>query len=193
MLSPETVLLFQHARDLKADLTLFDLLLVTAACRECEPVLVVDFEELDALASQISEQPSNLLTRNGCNLREILKVDPRRLLSAMKMATVMREWTRTGNVEHVADENDCYAFEVSRLRDSISRALLAFHHVVVESRKMISRRSMMRLLLPNEFEHLHKWLLTVWMNWLSRLRSCTVSEAKWRSGSLHVGLPTLKN
>jgi len=135
MLSPDTVLLFRDINKRDTDLTLFDLLLVAAVCRECEPVLVVDFEELDALACQISELPTNLLTCDSRNLVETLSIDPRRLLSAMKMAVVMREWTRTGNVERVAEHNDCYSFEVTRLRDSMSRVLLAFHQVVAEPKE----------------------------------------------------------
>ena len=132
MLSPASVLLFRRVCDIDSDLTLFDLLVIAAASSECEPVLMVDFEELDALASRIAEQPSELLTQKGCGIAETLRVSPRRLLSALKMAMVIRDWTRIGNEECVAEQNDCYMFEVTRLRESISRVLLAFHQVVAE-------------------------------------------------------------
>ncbi len=45
------------------------------------------------------------------------------------MACVLREWTRVGKHDEVADKFDCYPFEVSRLVDSASRLCLALHQI----------------------------------------------------------------
>jgi helicase len=45
------------------------------------------------------------------------------------MALIVREWTRTGNAEHLADVFNCYAFEIDKLRESLDRLLLALSAV----------------------------------------------------------------
>src|SRR5262249_16870044 len=59
-LTPATVLLFRRALDQYSDLTFFDLLLLAASSEDCEPVLPVDFEDLDVLADYLSQEQSSL-------------------------------------------------------------------------------------------------------------------------------------
>lgn len=61
MLSPQTVTTLKRIADLNFEITFFDLLLAIAATGECEPVITVDFEELDSLAAEVSRFPSALL------------------------------------------------------------------------------------------------------------------------------------
>ena len=125
MLAPETVLLLRRVLESGQELSFYDLLLVAASAPDCEPVLPVDFEELDALASSVSREVSYVLRLSRTQIAELLGVDGKRLLSALKMAVVVRVWTRTSDAAEVADEYDCYPFEVNRLRESFERLLLA--------------------------------------------------------------------
>lgn len=125
MLMPQTILGFQKAFRSQAELTFLDLLLITAASADCEPALTVDFEELDALAASLADEPSNLIGLGWTVLCDTLSVTPRRLLSCLKMALILRRWTRKGDVAHVAEESDCYPFEITRLKESAGRLLQA--------------------------------------------------------------------
>ena len=130
MISPETVVRINRICESQTELSIFDLLVVLTTSSECEPVLAVDFEELEHLAAEINSHPTEILagqqTRDIC---EHLSVSPRRMLSALKMACVLREWTRVGKPDEVADKFDCYPFEVARLVDSASRLFLALHQI----------------------------------------------------------------
>lgn len=129
MISPDTVIKFKHICSQDIELMTFDLLLVIAASNECEPTLAVDFEELDQLASTINQHSSQLLKRDSRELLDILKLTPRRFLSVLKMACVARGWTKHGDSDVVADDLDCYAFEVTRLCESMSRLCIAFQQI----------------------------------------------------------------
>jgi helicase len=130
MLMPETILTIQRALREFPELTYLDLLVVMAAVADCEPVLTVDFEELDALAGALASEPSYLLRRPVAQILEILDVSSRRLLSCLKMANVMRCWTRLGDESRVAEGRDCYPFEVTRLAESMGRLLQATNELL---------------------------------------------------------------
>src|SRR5262249_49673066 len=118
-----TVLLFRHVLTPQDPLSFLDLLLVAASSDDCEPVLTVDFEELDDLASQLARERSFLLRRPQSEIVKLLGVDGKRLLVALKMALVARAWTRLGDLHVVTERHDCYVFEVERLRQSLERLL----------------------------------------------------------------------
>jgi helicase len=124
MLTPATVLLFRRVLE-RGALTFLDLLLTAAASADAEPILPADFEELDDLAARAGAEPSVLLALPRHTLAELLGIDGKRLLAAVKMAVLCRDWTRAGDVERVAARNGCYPFEVDRLRESLARLLLA--------------------------------------------------------------------
>ncbi len=123
MLAPATVRRFRHILVSQACLTLFDLLLVVSASGDCEPVLPADFEELDTLAADLSREPAFLLANSPERLAAALDVEGKRLLAALKMALVLRDWTRRGDAEAVASARGCYAFEVTRLSEAARRLL----------------------------------------------------------------------
>jgi len=130
MLMPETILTIQRAIREFPELTYLDLLVVIAAVADCEPVLTVDFEELDALAAALAGEPSYLLRRPVAELLETLDGSSRRLLSCLKMAHVMRSWTRLGDETKTAEAGDCYPFEVTRLAESMGRLLQATNELL---------------------------------------------------------------
>lgn len=135
MLMPETILGIRRAIHEFPELTFLDLLIVVALTGDCEPVLTVDFEELDSLAASLSLEPSFLLQRPVISITEVLGTTPRRLLSAFKMALVARTWTRCGDEIKTAEESDCYPFEVTRLCESMSRLLQALGELLTVAKE----------------------------------------------------------
>ncbi|MFN7929343.1 MAG: hypothetical protein U0Y68_15630 [Blastocatellia bacterium] len=109
------------------------MLLIAASSSDCEPVLPVDFEELDGLVQQLEQEPSILLGYANHELVSLLGISGKRLLAALRMAVVARAWTRLGNVDEVATQNNCYAFEVERLCESLVRLLLAMYALTEKS------------------------------------------------------------
>jgi helicase len=119
---PATILHLRTLLGRHDDLTDFDLLLACASAPDCEPVLPVDFEDLENLAEELSRQSSNLLSDP---LRAEFPVGGKRLLSALKTCVVLWRWTVLGDEEMVADEDGIYPFEIVRLIESMDRLLLA--------------------------------------------------------------------
>lgn len=123
-ISPKTILLLnQQAKS--EEMTILDLLILCASALECEPVVPVDFEELKVLSITLTQEPSTFLQMPRQELATILNVDGKRLLSSFKMALLMRDWTRLGDIESVTTQYGCYSFEIYRLQESFDRLLLA--------------------------------------------------------------------
>ncbi|SIO63309.1 helicase [Singulisphaera sp. GP187] len=125
LLEPATVQLFQAALEDEPAASFLDLLLIAASSSDCEPVLPVDFEELDDLADALARENSQFLGKARSDLEQRLGVRGKRLLAALKMASVGRAWTRTGDAEQVAELSGCYPFEILRLKESLERLLTA--------------------------------------------------------------------
>ena len=123
-LRPATVLHLRRQLEGKSALTDFDLLLTCASAPDCEPVLPVDFEDLENLAEELSRQSSHLLA-DPVQSREHLFIGGKRLLSALKTCIVLWRWTVLGEEETVADEDGIYPFEIYRLIETMDRLLLA--------------------------------------------------------------------
>ncbi len=107
-LSPATMLLFRDALSAHHDLTFLDLLMIAASSEDCEPILPVDFEELDTLAAHLAPERSILFQWPRSEIEELLRIDGKRLLSTLKTALVGRDWTRLSDVREVAERHDCY-------------------------------------------------------------------------------------
>jgi helicase len=125
LLAPDTVVRLRRVLCEYQDLSFFDLLLTAASTDDCEPVLPVDFEELDTLASDVAEERSVLLACPHSEIAHALGIAGKRLLASLKMALVARVWTRTADAQRVAEQYQCYPFEVARLCESLDRLLLA--------------------------------------------------------------------
>jgi helicase len=131
MLAPSSILLFQKVIQTRRNLRFFDLLLVAAASEDCEPILQVDYEELSSLSISLSNESSQLLKIGIQALTDLLGVQGLRLLAAIKVALLMRAWTRQSDVEILAQRFNCYPFEIHRLRSSMDRLLSAMSHCVL--------------------------------------------------------------
>lgn len=131
MLSPATVLLFNEALNKEMDFTFLDLLIIATSSDDCEPILPVDFEEIDSLAIGLSKEKSRLLQLSRHSLVEFLHINGKRLLAALRMALVARDWTRLSNAELVAERHACYPFEVERICESLSRLLTAMSAILI--------------------------------------------------------------
>ena len=125
LLRPATVLSLQHFLKSHPTFTYFDAVFACAATTDCEPTLAVDFEELDDLAALLAHQPSFVLADGTSKVSEEFGIQGKRLLSAMKAAAAMLRWTEAGEEASVAEDLGCYPFEISRLRESMDRLLLA--------------------------------------------------------------------
>lgn len=130
LLSPETILLFRRVLESYDQLTFLDLLLIATSSEDCEPILPVDFEQLDPLSDELSYEPTLLLELSRDKLRDLLGIDGKRLLAAIHTAMTARDWTRLGDAAQVADKRGCYAFEVHRLQESVQRSLQAMSAVL---------------------------------------------------------------
>jgi helicase len=136
MLAPSTVAFLARwvrptSDEIPRSLTFLDLLLLCAATRDCEPLIPVDFEELEDLRRSLVQEYSGLLAGEHATVVRRFELSGRRLLSIIKSALVVREWTRQGNADAVADRFGCYAFEVRRLNESFERLLTAAIAVMI--------------------------------------------------------------
>ena len=122
MLSPSTVLQLRDFLVSVEDPAFFDLLVGAASTIDCEPIIAVDFEELENLADSLAARRSRLFAADS---RFPRPARGKRLLSALKTAAVLLDWTERGDAESVAEDFNCYAFEVVRLRESMDRILTA--------------------------------------------------------------------
>jgi len=129
MLLPETVLLFKRIAESFDDLSFYDLLLLVTISADCEPVIPADYEELPMLASQLAGENSTLLKLSAHDLAQSLRKEGKGLLASMKMALILRQWTRGHDMERLAESFSCYPFEISRLKDSAERLLAAMASV----------------------------------------------------------------
>jgi helicase len=132
MLLPETVLRLERlaASEYAEQLSFLDILLISASSEDCEPLIPVDFEEIEGLGDLLVEETSHLLSPDGMANPTALSLTGRRFLNVIKTALVARYWTRWGDAEKVAAGFDCYPFEVHRLAESLTRILTAFNAVV---------------------------------------------------------------
>jgi helicase len=125
LLRPETILKLREFLKRQPQRTWFDILVSAACTDDCEPVIAVDFEELDELGRILSEHRSFLFGHSPRHGADLLDRSGKRLLSAMKTAVILLDWTNIGDAEQVAREHGCYPFEVLRLQESMDRLLVA--------------------------------------------------------------------
>lgn len=161
MLMPQTILGFQKAFQAYAEMTFLDILLITTSSEDCEPILNVDFEELDVLAASLADEPSHLIGQGWAALCETLSVTPRRLLSSLKMALILRRWTLKGDLTKVAEDSDCYPFEITRLKESVGRLLQAIYEFqsVKEEKGVGEKELKENLKLPERILALERMVL----------------------------------
>lgn len=158
LLNPETVLLFRQSLAEHLELSFFDLLLIAASTDDCEPVLPVDFEELDGLATELAGEHSYLLLGPREAASKALSLSGKRLLASIKMALVARAWTRLGETASVASRYDCYPFEVDRLRESLQRLVLALIAVAATKKEAGDRPTPEEVSVLERAKALHKML-----------------------------------
>jgi helicase len=122
MLSPATVLKLRDFLESVPQPTFFDLLVGASCTIDCEPVLAVDFEELETLADSLATCRSRIFAKDAGIPHP---AEGKRLLAALKTAAVLIDWTSRGDAEGIAEDFNCYAFEVVRLRESMDRIITA--------------------------------------------------------------------
>ena len=125
LLRPETILKLKRFFSSVGEFTDFDLLVALATTSDCEPIISVDYEELEDFSEQLARRRSWLFATGCATAVERLQVDGKRLLSCLKVAHIALAWAEVGDMEETAKVTNCYAFEVQRLRESLDRLLLA--------------------------------------------------------------------
>jgi helicase len=132
MLAPSTVITLARSLlvEKAASLTFFDILLLCIFTDDCEPLIPVDFEELEDLGLWLSKEHSKLLFGTHGQIVERFPLRRRQLLAVIKTALIVRAWTRVGNADAVADTFGCYPFEVRRLSENVARILTAAAAIV---------------------------------------------------------------
>ena len=162
MLMPSTVLKLKKVLHQIPESTFFDLLVLLCSVADCEPVIQVDFEELDSLASGLANEPSYLLRCSAKDLQDFLDISPRRLLSTLKMAWVARQYTRLGCMESTASLSDCYPYEIVRLTESLDRLLMAVCDLVKTPKEAEQDSSTQvcdeTVTIPEKLSHLQKMI-----------------------------------
>jgi helicase len=128
MLLPATVRLFRDFLINVPDPTYADLLTAVTSTEDAAPVIPADFEEVPFLQARVAAMSSWLL-ENPEQLRRRTEINGKRLLAALKMTLVMLDWSDTGDEDETAECHGCYPFEVTRLKESLSRQLLAMSAV----------------------------------------------------------------
>ena len=124
-LAPQTILQLTRFLERHQSFTFLDLVVACACTCDIEPVLSVDFEDLDSLADNLAGETSFVLQSSPQSQKEVLPVTGKRLLSALKTASVLSRWTSMGDLDAVAEDESCYPFEIQRLQESMDRLLLA--------------------------------------------------------------------
>lgn len=124
LLRPATILALRQFLLGQPNFTYFDILVAAACTDDCEPVIAVDFEELEGLAQHISLQRTHYFNRRSRESGLELPVHGKRLLSSLKAAVLLLDWAGMGNVELAALKYNCYPFELHRLCESMDRLLM---------------------------------------------------------------------
>ncbi len=127
MLLPEAVL-HLHRNLTKEDnhqLTFLDLLLIAIGAPGFEPLLPCDFEDLDELGEHLLMEPSRLLQGANNVVAERFRKGGRHLIGTIRTSLIARSWTRSGDIEQVAEYWNCYPFEVRRLSENLDRMMSA--------------------------------------------------------------------
>jgi helicase len=125
LLQPATVLMAQNLFKRLHHFTHFDALFTLALTPDCEPVIPVDFEELPALAQQLTGIASYAAMQLPEARLWFHKPTGKRVLSALKTAALLLAWSQVGQDDTVAKEFGLYPFELIRLQESFDRLLLA--------------------------------------------------------------------
>jgi helicase len=119
-LSPQTAgLLADFFQDYKSP-TEYDLLLICCLTPEVTPKLGFNFEEIDQMADVLLGVPSALLdSKPDWLLQPGRHINEKKLLSAIKCATVLYQHIQGENLEALAESYDCYPADLYLLKAHI--------------------------------------------------------------------------
>jgi helicase len=129
-LTPATVILMRNFFERIADPYDFDVLLITCLSEEVTPKLGFNFEEIDEMADLLLDTPSRLLDLRPS---EVLKlqfgIGEKRLLSAIKCATLLLAHTQLNSLDVLAERFDCYPSDLQSLKRNSTWIMEAAHRI----------------------------------------------------------------
>lgn len=122
--TPGTLMLLANLFREYLTVTSFDLLFACCLSEETTPHLGFNFEEIDLIADTILHVPSHLLDRPVENLSSVEdKLTPKRILSAIKCATILYQYCHGKTIEDLAAAFDTYQLDIEILKDNASWVL----------------------------------------------------------------------
>jgi helicase len=131
MLHPVSVIMIRRLIQKFPEFSFFDALFVLALLPDFELSLPVDFEELSSLTMQLNGTPSHVFYRLQDIRNWEAKQSGKRLLSGLKVAILMLDCCRqySDDLDTAAEEYGVYLFEISRIKESYQRLLLAMSSI----------------------------------------------------------------
>jgi helicase len=129
-LMPSTVFLFKRIIRQNWAYTFFDLLLLLSCSPDQETQLNVNYEELGTIEDLLSAIPSLVLSHVAQTSKDILQVENKRLLDALKKALITYQYVKGYSLDTLSEMYNVSVFEITKLRESLLRILLAFQSFV---------------------------------------------------------------
>ena len=125
MFAPDTIRMARDAHNSFRRLYIFDVLMLAAMSEDCNPILQVNYEEMDHLCDIVQPLTGSMLDNSLEELKKKIPDSPStvRLLSAIKMAAICYRITQGDDIKDLADEFDLYEADIRMLQESMIRVL----------------------------------------------------------------------
>lgn len=118
--SPQTVILLRRLFGEYPTIQHFDLLLIACLCREVTPQLGFNFEEIDYMTDTLLTISSEIL---DCTFEQLKTLNPylgeKKVLSAIKGATLLHQHTQGEELASLAERYDCYPLDLQILKKNM--------------------------------------------------------------------------
>ena len=119
--SPATVVFLGEFYHTFPFVTEFDVLLAACLCAETSPKLGFNFEEIDALSETLLDVPSEMLNTEPDHVLTLSPTfQPRTLLSALKGAVILHQYTRGTSLEDLGRIYDAYPVDLELLKRNVA-------------------------------------------------------------------------
>lgn len=118
--SPETVIFLGEFFHSFPRVTEFDIMLAACLCPETTPKLGFNFEEIDALAETVLDVSSEMLNVESDHVLGLSPyLTPRTLLSGLKCAAILHQYTQGKRLEDLAETYDAYPIDIEMLKRNV--------------------------------------------------------------------------
>ncbi len=123
-LSPQTVTLLSDFHKTYPEPTEFDILLIACLCQETTPKLGFNFEQIDDIGDIVLGVPSTLLDlKPDWFLQPGRGLNEKKLLSAIKCASIINQHTDGKSIDSLAETFDAYPADIKLLKTHLGWVL----------------------------------------------------------------------